>query len=67
MRKILGWLVHIFTYLSSNQSERLFCLILEMKATASQTVIESSKFPRLLCKKHKFNCLPVHLVFVDSL
>ena len=39
MRKIYCWRGHIFTTLSTNQSARLFRLLLGLKATAPQVVV----------------------------
>ena len=66
MRKIYSWSGHIFTTLSTNQSARLFCLLLGLKATALQIVVGGSKSTRLLCQYHRCTCLPALLVFVGS-
>ena len=69
MRKIYCWRGHIFTTLSTNQSARLFCLLLGLKATAPQIVVGGgggSKSTRLLCQYHRCTCLPALLVFVGS-
>ena len=42
----------LFKLVSSNQSARLFCLLLQQKATAPQTAVEVDTPRRLLCKQN---------------